>query len=85
MIKRFVNYIGNPDNSKKLKWSGFAALVVVVVADFLVNREHALYVWDKIPGWSALYGFISCAVIILVSKFIGHQGRIMKKEDYYDD
>ncbi len=46
--------------------------------------HHVTYIWDKIPGWGAFYGFVSCVVIILVSKFIGHQGGIMKKEDYYD-
>jgi purine-cytosine permease-like protein len=84
MIKKIVDYIGNPDNSKQLKKIGYIALVIVVVADFLVHRAHAIYIWDKTPGWGALYGFVSCVVIILVSKFIGHQGGIMKKEDYYD-
>ena len=84
MIKRMVNYIGNPENSKQLKRMGYIALLIVVVADFLVARHHAHYIWDKIPGWGAFYGFVSCVVIILVSKFIGHQGGVMKKEDYYD-
>jgi hypothetical protein len=28
---------------------------------------------------------VSCVIIILVSKFLGHQGGIMQGEDYYDD
>lgn len=84
MIKKIVFYIGDAKNSKQLKRIGYMALVVVVIADFFVKREHAVYLWDKIPGWGAFYGFISCVVIILVSKFLGHQGGIMKKEDYYD-
>jgi hypothetical protein len=85
MIKRIVLYIGDPANSRTLKRLSYLALVLVVVADFLVHREHAIYFWDKLPGWGALYGFISCVVIILVSKFLGHQGGIMQGEDYYDD
>jgi hypothetical protein len=84
MIKKIVLYIGDAQNSKQLKIIGCIALAVVVVADFFVDREHAIYIWDKTPGWGAFYGFISCVVIILVSKFLGHQGGIMKKEDYYD-
>lgn len=84
MIARIVNYIGSPQNSKQLKKIGIAMLVIVVIADFLVHRAHPVYLWDKIPGWGAVYGFISCVLIILVSKFIGHQGGIMKKEDYYE-
>ena len=59
-------------------------LVIVVAADFLVERHHSAHFWDAIAGWGAFFGFISCTVIIFVSKFIGHKGGIMKDEDYYD-
>jgi hypothetical protein len=85
MIKKFVLYVGNPDNSGTLKKLSYIALVLVFVSDFFVHRGHAIYIWDKIPGWGAFYGFVSCVVIILVSKFLGHQGGIMHDEDYYDD
>ena len=84
MIKKIVDYIGNPENGPQLKKMLYLSLAVVVFADFFVDRAHAHYVWDKIPGWGAFYGFVSCVLIILVSKFIGHQGGIMKKETYYD-
>lgn len=84
MIKRLVLYVGNPANTKTLKKLGYLALALVFVADFLVHREHAIYLWDKIPGWGALYGFVSCVLIILVSKFVGHHG-VMQDEDYYND
>jgi hypothetical protein len=84
MIRKIVFYIGDSANSRQLKRMGYIALVLVVIADFFVHRAHAHYIWDKIPGWGAFYGFVSCVVIILVSKFLGHQGGIMKKEDYYD-
>jgi hypothetical protein len=85
MIRRIVLYVGDPANSKTLKKLGYLSLVLVFVADFFVHRDHALYIWDKIPGWGAFYGFVSCVLIILVSKFLGHQGRIMQDEDYYND
>ena len=81
---KIVDYLGNPDNAGKLKKVGYVLLVAVFISDFLVHRDHAIYIWDKIPGWGALYGFVSCIVIIKFSKFIGHHG-IMKHEDYYDD
>ncbi|MEW6665864.1 MAG: hypothetical protein AB1512_11665 [Thermodesulfobacteriota bacterium] len=84
MIRRLVLYVGDPAHSKRLKKLGYLALALVFVADFLVHREHAVYLWDKIPGWGALYGFVSCVLIILFSKFVGHHG-IMQDEDYYDD
>ncbi|MCK8601778.1 hypothetical protein [Desulfoferrobacter suflitae] len=85
MIKRIVLYIGDPANAKTLRRLGYLALAVVFVADFLVHRAHAEYIWDKIPGFGAFYGFVSCVLIIVVSKFIGHQCGIMQDEDYYDD
>lgn len=85
MIRRMVLYIGNPANAATLKKFCYIALALVVVADFLVGRPHAEYFWDKLPGFGAIYGFVSCVVIILVSKFLGHQGGIMHREDYYDD
>jgi hypothetical protein len=83
MIKRLVDFIGNPENAKQRNRIGYAMLVAAVIVDFLVPREHSIYVWENIPGFHALYGFIACVLIILVSKFFGHRG-IMKKEDYYD-
>ena len=84
MIKRVVLYVGNPANTSTLKKWSYLALALVVVSDFFVHRDHAIYIWDKIPGWGALYGFVSCVVIILVSKFLGRHG-IMQDEDYYND
>lgn len=84
MIKKLVYFFGEPKYSK-IRWRAlYIVLAIIVIADFFAPREHAEYLWDKIPGWGALYGFIACTLIIFVSKFYGHQLRIMKKEDYYD-
>ncbi len=85
MIKKIVFYLGNPDNAGRLRRLLYIALAIIVLADFLAPRgDHAVFFWDRMPGWGALYGFISCVLIIVFSKFLGHQGGLMKKEDYYD-
>jgi len=84
MIRRVVDYLGDPQKVGKRWRLLYITLVVIVGADFLVPREHPTFFWDSIPGWNALYGFISCVLIIVVSKFLGHQCGLMKKEDYYD-
>ncbi len=81
---KIINYIGDPANWPKLKIVFFIILAVVFIADFLVERHHAEFIWDKTPGWSAVYGFASCVVLIFVAKFIGHIW-LYKKEDYYND
>ncbi|CAN7586629.1 hypothetical protein LJR255_004266 [Pararhizobium sp. LjRoot255] len=84
MIKRVVDFFGDEEYARQRRGLFYLVLVLIVVADFLVLREHAEYLWDRLPGWSAAYGFLSCVLLIFVSKFLGHQGGLMRREDYYD-
>ena len=84
MIKRVVDFFGDEKYAKPRHQIFYLVLALVVIADFLVAREHAEYLWDRLPGWSAVYGFVSCVLLIFVSKFLGHQGGLMLREDYYD-
>ena len=69
--------------SQTLKWIFFVLLAIVFVADFLAERHHPAFPWDSIPGFSAVYGFVSVVIIIIISKVVGAI-LITKKEDYYD-
>jgi hypothetical protein len=84
MIKRVVDFFGDETYAKQRRRLFYLTLVLVVVADFLVSREHAEHPWERVPGWSAVYGFASCVLLIFISKFLGHQGGLMRREDYYD-
>ena len=68
---------------KVFKGVVYVAMGLLVIADFIIPKHHAIFPWDEIPGFSAVYGFISCVVIIVVSKFIGKVW-LQKSEDYYD-
>jgi len=59
------------------------SLIIVVISGFFIHK-HVIFPWDEIPIFNAVYGFISCVLIILISKEIGHKW-LMKPEDYYDD
>lgn len=84
MMGKLINFFGDKKYTS-LRWRLLiVTLVVIVIADFLVARPHGHNFWDAIPGWGALFGFISCALIIFVSKFIGKKAGIMKREDYYN-
>ncbi|MDD4700823.1 MAG: hypothetical protein PHI96_01250 [Desulfovibrio sp.] len=62
-----------------------ALLVLLVLWDaLLVDKEHAHTLVERIPGFWAVFGFLACVIIIIVSKWFGHLG-IMTREDYYDD
>jgi hypothetical protein len=72
-----------PERVKTLKRITYAVMVVLVILDFLIHRHHEYFFWDKIPGFSSVYGLVSCVLIIVVSKFLG-KWWLQKSEDYYD-
>ncbi|AFL53144.1 hypothetical protein ABIE78_000961 [Sinorhizobium fredii] len=84
MIESIVDFFGDEAYARQRRRLLYLVLVLIVLADFLVPREHAEYLWERLPGWSAFYGFGSCVLLIFVSKFLGHQGGLMRREDYYD-
>ncbi|MDK4742267.1 hypothetical protein ACXHXG_14225 [Rhizobium sp. LEGMi198b] len=84
MIKRVIDFFGDEEYARRRRRLFYLVLILIVAADFLVSHEHAEYLWDHLPGWSAVYGFGSCILIIFVSKFLGHRAGLMRREDYYD-
>ena len=47
------------------------------------HEEHAPFAFEQIPIFSAIFGFIVCALLGLGAKAYGHNV-VMKEEDYYD-
>jgi hypothetical protein len=62
-----------------------AALALSFLADFLLRsgQEHGDFLWSYILGFFALFGFVACVIIVVVSKLLGHYW-LQRKEDYYD-
>ena len=62
-----------------------AVLILSFVADFLLNsgQGHGEFPWSHILGFFALFGFVGCVALIVISKLIGHYW-LQRKEDYYD-
>ena len=69
--------------TKTVKKFAYGILVLLVAADFIIPRHEIHFFGDKIPGFWSLYGFISCVLIIEVSKWLG-QHWLVRDEDYYD-
>lgn len=72
------------NNAKTLKRIGFAVLALLVVIDFFLPRHHSHFFWDDIPGFSAVYGLVSCVLIVVISDVLGHYW-LERSEDYYND
>jgi len=83
MIVRFIDFFR--DRLGTTIRVCLAVLALLVLADALfVSKEHAHTFVEHIPGFWAVFGFVACVLIIIVSKWYGHLG-IMTREDYYDD
>ncbi len=72
---------------KTVVWICYAVLGLLVVLDalpFIVDKEHAHTAIEHVPAFWSVFGFVACALIIVLSKWYGHAG-IMTREDYYDE
>lgn len=67
-----------------LTWIMLAIMALLVVADLAVPSHYDRFFWESIGGFGAVYGFVSCVLIIVVSKWLGY-AFLYKPEDYYDD
>ena len=72
-----------------IRWRALAVvalmiMALLVAADFATESSYSRYPWDGIGGFGALYGFISCILIIVVSKALGY-AFLYRPDDYYDE
>jgi hypothetical protein len=63
-------------------WLAVLALAEAVAPRFLY-REPAHFAFEDWPAFDSIYGFLSCAAIILASKLLGKRW-LMRPENYYD-
>ncbi|MFA7383262.1 MAG: hypothetical protein WC001_07410 [Desulfurivibrionaceae bacterium] len=83
MIVKLIDFLR--DRLPQVIRLSYVGLALLVVWDVLfVSKEHAHTAVEHIPGFWAVFGFVACVVIIIVSKWYGHLG-IMTREDYYDN
>ncbi len=62
----------------------YALALILIIADivytFLAHPKRYFY-WE-VPAFSAVFGFVMCIALVVISKSIGKL--IMKEEDYYE-
>lgn len=82
-LAKLIEFLRN--RLKAVIWACVAVLALVALLDiFWLNKDEAHTAAEHIPAFWSIFGFIACALIIIVSKWFGHAG-IMKREDYYDE
>ncbi|MEK7270185.1 MAG: hypothetical protein AAB215_04490 [Planctomycetota bacterium] len=75
------------DRCRLLAWIGFVVFAILAAVDAVpsvIDKAHAHTEAEKTPLFWPLFGFVGCALIIILSKAFGHAG-IMKREDFYDE
>lgn len=75
-------FFDKPNNVKWLLRGFYAICILLVIADFIIHR-HVGLVWEKIPAFYAIYGFVACVILVVLAKEV--RKIVMRKEDYYDE
>ena len=70
-----------PHNVRRVLHALYAISALLFIADFIIHR-HVIHPWEQVWGFYALYGFVSCVVLVLLAKEM--RKVVMRKEDYYD-
>jgi hypothetical protein len=81
-IGKFLEFL--VDRRRTLRRIMYGVLALLVVLDLLIPAAYQRFPWDGIGGFGALYGFVACILIIVVSKALGY-ALLYRPEDYYDD
>ena len=71
-----------PENVKRLLVIFFTLTGATLGID-LFYHKHAIFPWEEYFGFYAVYGFVACVILVIISKFI-LRPLVMRKEDYYD-
>lgn len=60
----------------------FAICVALFGIDLFIHKEAHLP-WEAWPGFYAIYGFVACVILVLISKYV-LRPLVKREEDYYD-
>jgi hypothetical protein len=76
------HWLVRPRTIRRL-WQAFIVVLALAVLAEIAIEAHPHFAVERLFGFNALYGFLACAVLILVAKGIG---LVLKRRDtYYDD
>ena len=59
-----------------------AVSIVIGLLMFYFHLLHYHYRFQYIPAFFAIFGFVGCALLILIAKGMGHW--LVVEEDYYE-
>lgn len=74
-----THWLDQPKNVKRL-WRGFLAVLTLLVVLEVVVDLHPHFGIDAVPGFHAWFGFLACALLVLIAKALGV---LLKRPDTY--
>lgn len=72
------------ERRRLLAWIMLAIMALLVILDLFNTYRYDRFWWEGVGGFGAIWGFLSCVVIIVVSKALGY-AFLYQREDYYDE
>ncbi len=75
-MKKELNIFDKPKNVKRFLGIFYLSLVVLLIIDFFIHK-HGEFPWEDAPNFFAVYGFVSCVLLIFIAKVL----RIFIKRD----
>lgn len=70
---------------KKIYWILVAVMLLITfVLEYVFLGDYDSHWWNAIPGFYALFGFISCVILVYAAKFIS-KNIVNRDLDYYDN
>jgi hypothetical protein len=76
------HWLVRPATIRALWWGGSIVLALTVLAQFVIPVK-GYFTIDSWPAFGAIFGFISCLLMVLFSRLLGLV--LKRKEDYYAD
>ncbi len=80
-MKKELTIFDNPKNIKRFLVFFYISLVILLISEFFIH-PHPAFAFENLKGFSAVYGFFSCVLLIFLAKIL--RLIVMKKENYYD-
>lgn len=81
LMKKELKIFDKPKNVKRFLGFFYASLLVLLIIDFFIHK-HGEFPWEDVPNFFAVYGFVSCVLLIFIAKAL--RLFVKRDEDYYE-
>ncbi|HUH36871.1 MAG TPA: hypothetical protein VL027_02890 [Spongiibacteraceae bacterium] len=78
--QRIARWLYRPANHRLL-WIASSVVLLLTVAVQWWVPAHGHFGFDDLLGFNAVFGFVSCAAMVVVAKLLGYW--LKRPEDYY--